>query len=138
MKTSLPSITKIGYLACSEVSPDILLRYKANIPIVVYGVITPITFFGNPMCDAVSEYENKGRVEHTTLKFSTVDDLPIDSPTAFVVSTAGGRSFLIGTMEQPYPIVKVEEYTGEPNGDTAAKVITVTYSAMKSLIPCTI
>ena len=75
MKTSLPSITKIGYLACSEVSPDILLRYKANIPIVVYGVITPITFFGNPMCDAVSEYENKGRVEHTTLKFSTVDDL---------------------------------------------------------------
>ena len=138
MKTSLPSIVKVGYLACADLSPDILLRYKANIPIVVYGVITPITFFGNAMCDAISEYENKGRVEHTTLKFSTVDDIPIGSPIAFVVSTANDRSFLIGTMEQPYPIVKVEEYTGEPNGDTAAKVITVSFSAMKSLIPCSI
>ncbi len=136
MRTSLPSIVKIAYLPCSELSPDIQLRYKVKMPVAVYAGTSPITFYGTPTCEAVMEYENKGRVEHTTLKFSTLDELPTSYPVAFVVSTANGRSYLIGAMERPFPIVKVEERTGVPGGEPAVKSVTVTLSAYKSLVPC--
>ena len=91
MKVSLPSITKIAYLPCSELSPDIVFRYKVKMPVAVYAGTTPITFYGTPSCDTVSEYENKGRLEKATLKFSTLDELPTAFPIAFVVTTTNGR-----------------------------------------------
>lgn len=136
MKVSLPSITKIAYLPCSELSPDIVFRYKVKMPVAVYAGTTPITFYGTPSCDTVSEYENKGRLEKATLKFSTLDELPTAFPIAFVVTTANGRSYLIGAMERPFPVVKVEERTGVPGGEPAVKSVTVTLSAYKSLVPC--
>jgi hypothetical protein len=136
MKVALPSITKIAYLPCSELSHDIQLRYKVKMPVAVYAGTTLVKFFDTPTCEAVMEYENKGRVEHTTLKFSTLDELPTAYPVAFVVTTANGRSYLIGAMERPFPVVKVEERTGVPAGEPAVKSVTVTLSAHKSLVPC--
>ena len=136
MKVALPSITKIAYLPCSELSPDIQLRYKVKMPVAVYAGTSPVKFFDAPTCEAVMEYENKGRVEHTTLKFSTLDELPTAYPVAFVVTTANGRSYLIGTMERPFPVVKIESTTGTPAGESAVNKVTVTFSSAKSLIPC--
>jgi len=136
MKVSLPSITKIAYLPCSELSPDIVFRYKVKMPVAVYAGTIPITFYGTPSCDTVSEYENKGRLEKATLKFSTLDELPTAFPIAFVVTTANGRSYLIGAMERPFPVVKIESTTGAPDGDTATDKVTVTFSAPKALVPC--
>ena len=136
MKVALPSITKIAYLPCSELSPDIQLRYKVKMPVAVYAVTAPVKFFGIPTCEAVAEQENKGRVEHTTLKFSTLDELPTAYPVAFVVTTANGRSYLIGAMERPFPVVKIESTTGTPAGESAVNKVTVTFSSAKSLIPC--
>ena len=136
MKVALPSITKIAYLPCSELSPDIQLRYKVKMPVAVYAGTTPVKFFDTPTCEAVMEYENKGRVEHTTLKFSTLDELPTAYPVAFVVTTANGRSYLIGAMERPFPVVKIESTTGTPAGESAVNKVTVTFSSAKSLIPC--
>ena len=136
MKTSLPSIVKIAYLPCSELSPDILLRHKVKLPVAVYAGTTPVKFYGTPTCEGVMEYENKGRVEHTTLNFSTLDELPTAYPIAFVVTTANGRSYLIGAMERPFPVVKIESTTGTPAGESAVSKVTVTFSASKSLIPC--
>ena len=136
MRTSLPSIVKIAYLPCSELSPDIQLRYKVGLPVAVYAVTTPVTFCGTPLCDTVSEQENKGRIEHTTLTFSTIEELPTAYPIAFVVTTANGRSYLIGTMERPFPVVKIESTTGTPAGESAVNKVTVTFSSAKSLIPC--
>ena len=136
MKVALPSITKIAYLPCSELSPDIQLRYKVKMPIAVYAGTSPVKFFDTPTCEAVMEYENKGRVEHTTLKFSTLDELPTAYPVAFVVTTANGRSYLIGAMERPFPVVKIESTTGTPAGESAVNKVTVTFSSAKSLIPC--
>ena len=136
MKVALPSITKIAYLPCSELSPDIQLRYKVKMPVAVYAGTTPVKFFDTPTCEAVAEQENKGRVEHTTLKFSTLDELPTAYPVAFVVTTANGRSYLIGAMERPFPVVKVESTTGTPAGESAVNKVTVTFSSAKSLIPC--
>ena len=136
MKVALPSITKIACLPCSELSPDIQFRYKVKMPVAVYAGTTPVKFFDTPTCEAVMEYENKGRVEHTTLKFSTLDELPTAYPVAFVVTTANGRSYLIGAMERPFPVVKIESTTGTPAGESAVNKVTVTFSSAKSLIPC--
>ena len=136
MKVALPSITKIAYLPCSELSPDIQLRYKVKMPVAVYAGTSLVKFFDTPTCEAVMEYENKGRVEHTTLKFSTLDELPTAYPVAFVVTTANGRSYLIGAMERPFPVVKIESTTGTPAGESAVNKVTVTFSSAKSLIPC--
>ena len=138
MKVALPSITKIAYLPCSELSHDIQLRYKVKMPVAVYAGTTPVKFFDTPTCEAVMEYENKGRVEHTTLKFSTLDELPTAYPVAFVVTTANGRSYLIGAMERPFPVVKIESTTGAPDGDAATDKVTVTFSAPKALVPCVV
>ena len=138
MIPSLPSITKIAYLPCSELSADIAFRCKVGLPVAVYAVTTPVTFFGTPLCDTVSEQENKGRIEHTTLTFSTIEELPTAYPIAFVVTTANGRSYLIGTMERPFPVVKIESTTGAPDGDTATDKVTVTFSAPKALVPCVV
>ena len=105
MKVALPSITKIAYLPCSELSPDIQLRYKVKMPVAVYAGTTPVKFFDTPTCEAVMEYENKGRVEHTTLKFSTLDELPTAFPIAFVVTTANGRSIAPMRYERPFAVV---------------------------------
>ena len=136
MIPSLPSITKIAYLPCSELSADIAFRCKVGLPVAVYAVTTPVTFCGTPICDTVTEQENKVRISHTTLTFSTIEELPTAYPIAFVVTTANGRSYLIGAMERPFPVVKVEERTGVPAGEPAVKSVTVTLSAHKSLVPC--
>ena len=136
MIPSLPSITKIAYLPCSELSADIAFRCKVGLPVAVYAVTTPVTFCGTPLCDTVTELENKVRISHTTLTFSTIEELPAAYPIAFVVTTANGRSYLIGAMERPFPVVKVEERTGVPGSEPAVKSVTVTLSAHKSLVPC--
>lgn len=138
MNVSLPSITKIAYLPCSELAPDIAFRYKIKMPVAVYAGTTPVRFFGTPTCEAVSEYENKGRVEEATLTFSTLDELPTAYPVAFVVTTANNRSYLIGAMERPFPVVKIESTTGAPAGDAAVNKVTVTFTAPKALVPCII
>ena len=136
MIPSLPSITKIAYLPCSELSADIAFRCKVGLPVAVYAVTTPVTFCGTPLCDTVTEQENKVRISHTTLTFSTIEELPAAYPIAFVVTTANGRSYLIGTMERPFPVVKIESTTGTPAGESAVNKVTVTFSSAKSLIPC--
>lgn len=136
MRTSLPSIVKIAYLPCSELSPDITFRYKVKMPVAVYAGTIPVKFYDTPTCEAVSEYENKGRVEQATLTFSTIDELPTSYPIAFVVTTANSRSYLIGTFERPFPVVKIESTTGAPAGDAAVSKVTVTFTAPKALVPC--
>ena len=138
MIPSLPSITKIAYLPCSELSADIAFRCKVGLPVAVYAVTTPVTFCGTPLCDTVTELENKVRISHTTLTFSTIEELPTAFPIAFVVTTANGRSYLIGAMERPFPVVKIESTTGAPDGDTATDKVTVTFSAPKALVPCVV
>ena len=138
MKTSLPSITRIAFIECASLSPDILLRHKADIPVGVYVATRTIQFFGTPSCDTSMEHENNGNVEHTTLSFSTLDELPTDVPLAFVVTTASGKNFLIGVQEWPFPIVKIKSTTGKQNGEAATYKVMVTFSAEKSIIECAV
>ena len=131
---SLPGIFKIGYLEAEKLSPQLMLKSQAGIPIAVLTDIVDVAFIGKPTCSAVSEDDNNGRSEKTTLVFSTLQDIPPGRALAWVVQCVNGRKYLIGTKEGPYPIMKTSEDLGVPSGNVSAKEIEITHIALKSLL----
>ena len=140
MKTtqSLPGIKFIGYVPAENLQREIMNKHLAGIPVGIFTDITPIAFCGVPTCEAVSTYNNNGRIEQTTLRFKTLDDLPTYRHIAFVVTDCNNRSYIIGQREKPRPIVNITQNTGTPNGDPAVLSVEVTLYAQKSLIQCAI
>ncbi|MBE6311305.1 MAG: hypothetical protein E7080_09680 [Bacteroidales bacterium] len=131
---SLPGIFKIGFLECSKLSSHLALKSIAGVPIAILTEITDIIFSGEPTCEAVSDNDNNGRSEKTTLKFTTTQKIPDDRPLAFVVQCVNGRKSLIGAKERPYPIVKITTATGTASGNISAYSVEITHSAIKSLL----
>ena len=134
IKQSLPSISFIGYLPCSELPPDLLLKYLSGMPISIFSSSTPIEHYGNASCEAVSEHDNGSRLEKTTLKFTTADEVPERQDLAFVVKDAQGKEYIIGQNESPYPMVEISTSVDK---DENVKEVKVVFSAKKSLIKCT-
>ena len=126
---SLPGIFKIGFLECSNLSPQLELKAIAGVPIAILTDITDVIFSGEPTCEAVSENDNNGRIEKTSLKF--FDDRPL----AFTVQCVNGKKFLVGAKERPFPILKITTDTGTTSGNVAAYSVEITHSAIKSLLP---
>ena len=135
---SLPGIKFIGYVPSENLQREMMNKHLANLPVGIFTDITPIAFCGVPTCEAVSTYNNNGRIEQTTLRFKTLDDLPTYSHVAYVVTDCNNQSYIIGQREKPRPIVKVTRDTGTPNGDPSVASVEITLYAQKSLIPCTI
>ncbi len=135
---SLPGIKFIGYVLADNLQREMMNKHLANLPVGIFTDITPIAFCGVPTCEAVSTYNNNGRIEQTTLRFKTLDDLPTYRHVAYVITDCNNQSFIIGQREKPRPIVKVTRDTGTPNGDPSVATVEITLYAQKSLIPCTI
>ena len=134
---SLPGIKFIGYVLADNLQREMMNKHLANLPVGIFTDITPIAFCGAPTCEAVSTYNNNGRIEQTTLRFKTLDDLPTYRHVAYVVTDCNNQSYIIGQREKPRPIVKVTRDTGTPNGDPSVATVEITLYAQKSLIPCT-
>ncbi|MBO4721996.1 MAG: hypothetical protein J5629_03585 [Muribaculaceae bacterium] len=134
---SLPGIKFIGYVLADNLQREMMNKHLANLPVGIFTDITPIAFCGVPTCEAVSTYNNNGRIEQTTLRFKTLDDLPTYRHVAYVVTDCNNQSYIIGQREKPRPIVKVTRDTGTPNGDPSVASVEITLYAQKSLIPCT-
>ena len=135
---SLPGIKNIGYVPAERLQREIMLKHLAGLPVAVFTDITPISFCGVPTCEAVSSYNNNGRIEQTTLRFNTREAMPTSRHVAFVVTDCNGKSYIIGQREKPRPIVKVTQDTGTPDGDPAVFSVEILLYAQKSLIPCKI
>jgi len=133
---SLPGIQAIGYVPSERLQREIMYKYLAGVSVGIFTDVTPIAFVGVPTCETVSTYNNNGRVEQTTLRFATLDDVPLYRHIAFVVTDCNGQSYLIGQHEKPRPIIKESGHTGTPTGDPAVRTYEVTLYAQKSLIPC--
>ena len=133
---SLPGIKFVGFVETDKLQREIMNKSLAGLPVGIFTDITPIAFCGVPTCNAESIYNNNGRIEQTTLRFKTLDDMPTSRHIAFVVTDCNNRSYIIGQREKPRPIVKVTRDTGTPNGDPAVCTVEVTLYAQKSLIPC--
>ena len=71
-----------------------------------------VRFFGQPSYQAVEEYDNNGRKVLCTLKFVSNDNIPLHKHLAFVITDASGTSFIIGSRERPYPVVKSSATSG--------------------------
>ena len=134
---SLPGIKFIGYVLADNLQREMMNKHLANLPVGIFTDITPIAFCGVSTCEAVSTYNNNGRIEQTTLRFKTLDDLPTYRHVAYVVTDCNNQSYIIGQREKPRPIVKVTRDTGTPNGDPSVASVEITLYAQKSLIPCT-
>ena len=134
---SLPGIRFVGYVSAESLQREIMYKHLAGIPVGIFTDVTPIAFFGVPTCEAVSTYNNNGRIEQTTLRFQTLDVVPLNRHIAFIVTDCNNQSYVIGQHEKPRPIIKASGHTGTPGGDPAVRTYEVTLYAQKSLIPCT-
>ena len=135
---SLPGIKFIGYVDTDKLHREMMNKSLAGLPVGIFTDINPIGFAGVPTCEAVSTYNNNGRIEQTTLRFKTTDDLPTSRHIAFVVTDCNNQSYIIGQREKPRPIVNITRNTGTPDGDPAVCSVEVTLYAQRSLIPCVI
>ena len=133
---SLPGIKYIGIVPAENLECNIMYMHIADIPVEISCTLTPIAFCGIPTCESVSTYNKNGRVEQTTLRFNTIDELPVNRHVAFVITDCNGHSYIIGQREKPHPIVKITRSTGTPGGDPAVLSVEVTLYAQKSLIQC--
>ena len=118
-RQSIPGIKALGYVPAERLQREIMYKHLAGLPVGIFTEVTPIAFVGVPTCEAVSTYNNNGRVEQTTLRFKTLDDVPTNKHIAFVIT-----------------IIKTTSTTGTPGGDPAVCSVEVTLYAQKSLIPC--
>lgn len=135
MKQSLPSIIKIGYVPCSLLAPNILQKYLAGVPVGIFQIPTDVEHYGNAKCEAEQEYDNGSYSEKAVLSFTTTQSILNYSNLAFIVTTAEGRSFVIGQREEPFPIVEISEKINE---DTNIYEVKVTFTCQKSLVPCVV
>ncbi len=82
----------LGYVPAERLQREIMYKYLAGVPVGIFTEVTPIAFVGVPTCEAVSTYNNNGRVEQTTLRFKTLDDVPTNKHIAFVITDCNGST----------------------------------------------
>lgn len=136
--TSLPGITHIGYIECDKLQRNIVFKHYSGIPVGIFTDITPISFFAIPICEAVDEFDNNGRRVTTSLKFVSNDNIPTYKHLAFVITDVSGTSYIIGSRERPYPVIKSSANSGTPSGESKAISYEVRWTAIASPIPCAI
>ena len=135
MRQSLPGIKAISFLPCHLLTPHIVEKHRAGIPIGVFPIPTPIEHYGNASCEAESEYIGGGYFEKTSLEFTTTDEIQQMPELAFVVTDVHDKSYLIGVKEAPFPIVNI---TTKVDDETNISEVKVTFQRQKSLIPCSV
>ena len=135
MHQSLPNITAIYFVPCASLIPNITEKPRAGLPVAIFPLPSPIEQYGNASCEAEQEYVGGGYSEKTVLQFTTTDDLSHHPPLAFVVTDAGGQSYIIGTKEAPYPIMEITQTIDK---EVHVNTVKVTFTRRKSLVPCLI
>ena len=137
METSchnLPGISEVRFIPLKYLQPYIVEKVAAGVPVAVErDRSTLIRVFGNPSCITEATDSNNGRIETATLKLQTLAKVP-SVGVAFLVRQASGQWFLLGSSEKP-PVVSVNYNTGEMSGEAAVNSVTVTFTALKALIP---
>jgi hypothetical protein len=77
--------------------------------------------------------EGKNRIYTTKLVFQTCTDFnPKNNFLAFLLTSASGFRYLIGTTERPYPVITSVDPYPSAMTDSSLKTVTVTY---KNTIP---
>ena len=135
-KQSLPGIKRIDYVLAENLTPNVMLNAICGGLVSVLAQTTEVPFVGEAICVTTSECDNHGKVESVTLTFSSTEYVPSSMPLAFIVTDVNGNSFLIGSREKPFPIIKHDITFGSPAGDQSVNQYEVKYVAIRALIGC--
>lgn len=131
----LPGIIEVRWIEARNLSPNMVAKHVAGLPVAVMTDTIPLKTCGVAQCESVEEHNNNGRVEKTTLTFMTNAPLPRLREVAWLFRQASGQWWLIGSREPHYPTVKITFHSGEPGGERAVNTVEITHQAVKSLIP---
>jgi hypothetical protein len=134
---SLPGITNVWYIMHDDLPDDVVYRSVAEIPITLEVEPDEIALKGEAVCEVEQSFDNNSYIEKAKLTVLSLDDVPTDKHPAFVIKTANGDIYLIGSKERPYPTVKITSSTGQPDGDTSVRKYEVSFTAKKALALCT-
>lgn len=131
----IPGIIHIYCVNCPDLLPEMKLKFQAGIPVSVLADGVGLRHFGTPTLKVETDHDNNGQVQKTTLSFTCDSVLP-PGDLGFVVVTAVGKEYLIGSKEPPYPAIKQTLASGSPGDTSAVWQIEVTLTDFVSIIKC--
>lgn len=132
----LPGIRKIEIVRCAELQAGLMLHSICGCVVAVRAPSENVEYSGRPTLKWEGSKVNGVRQEKSTLEFSTIHPLPEGENLAFVVTSADGQQYLIGTREGRYPKIEYSETTGEPGGVAASRSYKISHIAQKSVLRC--
>ncbi|MBS7409527.1 MAG: hypothetical protein KIG59_01015 [Muribaculaceae bacterium] len=141
MRTSsqiLPGIKAIGWVDSQHLPRRVDLSAICGMTVAVLTDVHPIPFFDEPSCECKTQKDGAGYKDTATLKFLTSEQLPRSAALGFVVTDVNDKSYLLGSLEHPHPIVDCEQRTGIPSGDAAGYSYEIKHVSIKSMVPCVI
>lgn len=132
---SLPGITAISYVSCDSLPADLIYQALTDCPVTINTSATEIALNSIPSCELEESPDNNTQIEKAKLSFTTLDTLPTSTPLAFLITTASGNHYILGTREKLYPTIKVTKNTSKPDAEAAVHRYEVSFTARKALIP---
>lgn len=136
MENNLPGIVSIKKVLCQDLPKNLIKKYIAKFPIAILCDSTPIKFFGTPECEAVTKRDGNSKVEEAKLEFFTLVDYDFSAhECGFIIEDCSCQKWLIGTYEQPFPVISVVRNSGIVGGSPAGYKWSISLSSFKSLIP---
>ena len=132
---SLPGITAISYVSCDSLPADLIYQALTGFTVTISSSTTEIALKSIPSCELEESPDNNTQIEKAKLSFTTLDTLPTRTPLAFLITTASGNHYILGTREKLYPTIKVTSNTSKPDADAAVHRYEVSFTARKALIP---
>ena len=133
---TIPGIVKIEVVSCAQLPANVMLTAITRGAVTLVLQPTEVKFFGQPTLKWKGTMVNKAPQENSTLEFRTPLKLRDDVRLAFIVTTASGKKYLIGSREGKYPVVTYTETTGSPDGEAALRTYKITHMARKSVLEC--
>ena len=137
-KQILPGVKFIGWVYADRLIPDIALRGIAGMPVPILTDIHDVAFFDEPKCECMTTNDNGNRLDTATLKSSSENVLPVNAHIAFIVPDISDGSYIIGSRETPFPVIKRTIAFGNTANECAGVKYEITHTAIKSLVKCDI
>lgn len=135
MVTHLPGITRIGYVETKYLPTNIMYKSQAGIPVAIMTNVKPIKFFGMPQIEADMQFVNFGTIEEISIRFDSLDDIPLNRDIAFVVQDANNENFIIGSKEEHAVIHR--QYDSSDTDGKATYTYKINHKSRKALIKVT-
>lgn len=133
---TLPGIRKIEIVRCADLQAGVMLHSICGCVVAVTAPSEKIDYSGRATLQWEGTKVNGGRQEKSTLEFTTIHHLPEGVNLAFVVTTADGLQYLIGSREGRFPKIEYNESAGEPGRTAAARTYKISHIAQKSVLRC--